>query len=532
MELTRDEIAFLIRAVPGDCALYQVQDGRLLTLYRSAGLPGLSAMTPEAYDALQAADAAGIVLPCDRPRVAAVLQQVLRGGGELEFSYRVRSAVTGAVWVRARGKRIGELNGLPVLLIVFHGITEGAEEHAQLLSNTATAVYVIDRDTRELLYANEPAMEALHCRDYSGRFCYDIVRGGSAPCGDCPIDRLCGGFYRDPAYYIAALDRWFDLRCRSMDWHGRPAAAFYLQDITAEKKRAESLELDKKALEHIIDNIPVGIGVCEVRGGAVSTSVANPSITAMLGMSAANFAGANAGALEHIHPDDRGAVMGAIRAVRALSRDVSFDYRYRRGEGEGYRWYRTQSRLVPQGADGAMVFVCVFDITAEREAQAEMLRTRRMYKEAATAAKLLLWEYDPAARVITMLMDSGYTQQICEQLAIPRVIPWQSPAVSGLFLPESWDAFAAMYARIEAGGTSSACDICFHLPGQTGTRHLRLTCIALRGADGAEVVYGLAQETTAQRLEELRSSSFFNALPPFRSAPQGAVCSAIAHRPR
>ena len=117
--------------------------------------------------------------------------------------------------MRARGKRIGELNGLPVLLIVFHGITEGAEEHAQLLSNTATAVYVIDRDTRELLYANEPAMEALHCRDYSGRFCYDIVRGGSAPCGDCPIDRLCGGFYR--------RSRWFR---RGNGQGGRPSLLY------------------------------------------------------------------------------------------------------------------------------------------------------------------------------------------------------------------------------------------------------------------------------------------------------------------
>ena len=39
MELTRDEIAFLIRAVPGDCALYQVQDGRLLTCTAPPGCP-------------------------------------------------------------------------------------------------------------------------------------------------------------------------------------------------------------------------------------------------------------------------------------------------------------------------------------------------------------------------------------------------------------------------------------------------------------------------------------------------------------
>ena len=244
MELTETILDAVRQSIPGDFALYRFGGGRVEPLYVSAGLPALSGMTAAEYREFAGGDAARIVLESDRPAVLARLAELLRGGDDADFTYRVRHRTQGSVWVHARARLLGTLDGAPVFLALFLNTAGETEDHAFLLNQMASIVYVVDQSTREVLYANAPALAAWGETAYSGMTCYRLICGRDGPCPWCPISRMENGESHEEAYRNPKQDKWFCLDCRSMEFRGRPAVAICAVDITAAKK-AEA-ESDKR----------------------------------------------------------------------------------------------------------------------------------------------------------------------------------------------------------------------------------------------------------------------------------------------
>ena len=240
MEIDTRVLSIIERTNPGDCAVYRVEDGALRTLFASSELPALSGMTPEEYRALTENDAAAVVLEPDRPLVAAKLAEISRSTDEsavFTLTYRVLHNTRGFIWVRARTRRIGNSGGAPVLLVCFVTLAAASSEYADLLDNTAASIYVIDKHTYELLYVNGNALQAGKGRNYQSAQCYRFFNGLDAPCPWCSLPLMKDGYAHVDENYVPPLDRWYRHDVRDIKWYDRDAAAFYITNITDEKRR-------------------------------------------------------------------------------------------------------------------------------------------------------------------------------------------------------------------------------------------------------------------------------------------------------
>ena len=264
MELTDTVLAAVRQSIPTDFAIYRFEEGRIVPLYTSPALPAMSGMTEEEYQAAAGRDAALIVLDGDRQRVAEKLGAMLRDGGDADFSYRILHKTLGSVWVHAKGRALGELDGCPVFLTMFLNTADEAEGHSFLLNHSTSIVYAVDRATHELLYANAPALAAWGHTAYGGTTCHRFICGQDAPCPWCPIPRMKNGTYHDEAYHNPEQDKWFRLDCREMDWRGRPAAAVYAVDITASKEEEARREKVRRMYEAAVGDVNLVVWEYEI----------------------------------------------------------------------------------------------------------------------------------------------------------------------------------------------------------------------------------------------------------------------------
>ena len=114
-----------------------------------------------------------------------------------------------------------------------------AREYTALLDDTAASIYVIDKQTYELLYVNENARRASGSRDYRNAQCFRFFNGLEAPCPWCSLPLMKDGSAHIDENYVPPLKRWYRHDVRDIDWYGRSAAAFYITNISDQKRRQE-----------------------------------------------------------------------------------------------------------------------------------------------------------------------------------------------------------------------------------------------------------------------------------------------------
>lgn len=240
MEISEDVLAIIRQTNIGDYAVYRVENGALRTLLCSPGLPALSEMTPEEYRALTERDACAIVLEPDRPLVAAKISEVLQYEDPtalLALTYRIAHKTRGSVWVRARVRRIGESAGAPVIMAMFATIAAVSEEYAELLDEVSTSIYIVDKQTYELLFVNQAALAACDSKSYQNVQCFRYFNGLDSPCPWCSMPHMSNGKAHVEENYVPSTKRWYTHDAQDISWYGRNAAAFFITNITERKNR-------------------------------------------------------------------------------------------------------------------------------------------------------------------------------------------------------------------------------------------------------------------------------------------------------
>ena len=245
MEINERILEVIKRTNCGDYAVYRVENGALVTLIFSQTLPVLSDMSPEEYRELTAEDAAAIVLESDRSAVAAKVEEALSCKDEKAsyiLTYRILNKKRGSIWIRAKAIRIGESNGAPVLMVSFATISAASGEYAELLDHVETSMYVIDKSTYELLYVNETALRACESSKYHNTKCFSFFNGLETPCPWCSLPAMENGCGHVEENYVPPLDRWYRHDVNDIKWYGHDAAAFFVTNITEQKKQQKQSE--------------------------------------------------------------------------------------------------------------------------------------------------------------------------------------------------------------------------------------------------------------------------------------------------
>ena len=116
---------------------------------------------------------------------------------------------------------------------------------------------------------------------------------------------------------------------------------------------------------------------------------------------------------------------------------------------------RSSVRVIGRSGDIFLFYESVRNITAEKEALAEILHRENMFKTASEQANIYYWEYD----VKTKIMKPCF--RCMRDLGLPPIVNnYPEPAIEmGIFPPEVADMYREMHTRIENGEKELCADI-------------------------------------------------------------------------
>ena len=238
MNITGDMISHFSAFAPANSALYHLNaSGALETLFLSENVPALLDLTREEYLKITERDAMDLTLPGDRAGLQAATVRCVTKGEAFEYYYRVYHKTKGFEWVHVYAHVCGSLDGRPLILALFSNMTQEGGIFQQLLDASDRKVLVIDRNTLEILYANEKARTSDEGKAESllDETCHSLLYGASEPCENCFLHRPLKEGFSEDVFYDSRRERWEQfIRCR-ITWCRHEALLIYIKDITAER---------------------------------------------------------------------------------------------------------------------------------------------------------------------------------------------------------------------------------------------------------------------------------------------------------
>ena len=223
MEYTLKQLKALIDSVAGYVVIYEVKDDAFYPLVYTKNVPSFSGLSEEEYLSLYKEDAAKVVPETDLPVLTQALQKAFALKEEQETVYRTYHKTKGFVWTHVFFKVLGTYGGNVVFLGSFSDASAASQEPKLLLDHSNQKIYVIERETYDLLYANAAARADKDHLPQLGDTCYKYIRQQNSPCGNCVIQH---------AVYRKAVPCIVDAGIQA----GRADTAIYFHDHSAKRQ--------------------------------------------------------------------------------------------------------------------------------------------------------------------------------------------------------------------------------------------------------------------------------------------------------
>ncbi|MCI2061245.1 MAG: ATP-binding protein [Eubacteriaceae bacterium] len=510
MGYSEESIKLLIDSMVGEFAIYTVREGRLEEYYSADGIPALSGYTHEEYSELISGDAFKIVAENDLPQLQCILPDIIEAGREADVTYRIMHKDKVYVWVRARAKYLGEFKGAPLIFVMYSSAAVETDGYSNLLDCADNIVYVCDRETLELYYANQQALDYWGSTDYSGKRCYEFTRQRKTPCPWCSINNMKDGHYSTDSTYDPEKKKYYRITCDDIMWYGKKAVSTFATDITNEIDEVNRLQNEKNAVAEIVSSIPAGVIVYRIDSSGHHFVTANARAYDEWDIDkSAGSVWDQPDLIDKIHPDDAAAVMNALSALGAEKQEAEYSYRFRRKTGE-YNWFRNYVTCMEQPDGSFRAFAVIMNITAEKEAESKLLQNRRMYKAATDLANLAVWIYDINKHCIIM-SDSSADMDVSTSYSIPKVIDNVPDSVLQWVDENYFEALRDVYDQIDSGAPTASCEYWYKkIPGVRQV-YFRIQYITVFGDSGEPLyAYGIGIDMTDDKLKEERYNSFYN----------------------
>jgi len=246
MEYTKERLQELLQNMLGAMVIYQVQGERFVPFLYTATVPGYSGMTEEEYLKLYGQDSLPIVAPSDRPALQGLLKQVVEQDGSCEAVFRINHKKLGFIWTHMEIKLLGTCQGWPVLLGLFNNVTDTLAVPGKLLDHSNEKIYVIERNSYELLYSNAVAQGDKSRKPVLGQTCYHYIRGLGAPCSQCIVNQIQGEKPLDTEWYDQVRHKRYAVRAVPMTFFNKQAYALFINDLTNHVQLEEALREERE----------------------------------------------------------------------------------------------------------------------------------------------------------------------------------------------------------------------------------------------------------------------------------------------
>ena len=364
---TQLELDHLVNSIPGGIASFKVEAGKFIPAFVSDGVTALSGYSKDEYSMM------GSVYETDRSRVTAAVNSALATGEVLDVSYRIRHKNGNVVWIHLNGRRMGPLSDVMGFYAVFTGMSAETRLFQSIANETADGIYVIDKESYELLYANESKKMFSGGPHLAGQKCYATLHGKSAPCEFCTLKT----HEPDGEEHEIKIggDCFYTARFIETDWNGIPAYVQYIRDATEEFRTRKEKERLEMYFQTVIKNLPGGISVirCESDGGMTPEFISD-GFAALVGMTKEEaeelyktdiFAG--------VYPEDAEANREKLqRYLQDGKGHLELVARMKKGSG-GYIWVKSTLSLL-QSKDGVRRLYSVYTDVSKTVREKETLR--------------------------------------------------------------------------------------------------------------------------------------------------------------
>jgi len=251
-------------------------------------------------------------------------------------------------------------------------------------------------------------------------------------------------------------------------------------DITERMETEQRLRHAQERLQALIDHMPAVVYV-ESPDNAPEKLWISPTVEQLFGYTAEEWTWTPDFWVDRIHPDDRAAIAAYDERSNDDLEPFAAEYRFRRADGE-YVWLHDEAVLVPS-ADGPGFWQgFLFDITAQKRAEEQVLETERVFR--ATVENLPAVVYRETRDAAP---DRFYVSPQIERLFGYTAEEWGSTSTFWLDHVHASDAPAVASANELANATMQPFSVDYRLRRKDGTYtwvHDEATWVEESGGEG------------------------------------------------
>lgn len=314
-------------------------------------------------------------------------------------------------------------------------LAEEIRLHCSVTNDAASGLFVLDRQSYELLYLNKAMRDDFAAHDIpdpTGMKCYQAMCGNSAPCEKCSVRTgLLNGEVAE--MYHTRLGKPYTMTARAITWQGRAAVVVgackdaglrgLKGNLVIAMQHAKMLYWEYDPLNSIAYCSPM-----------VQEWFGTPEVIL-------NYPAAY---LEYgfVAEEDVPAYRDACRQIQSGVEYTEFDARVRTLQ-QGRQWMRIRMTAVRDPNGRTVKAVC----TAERIAEYKDLEER--FITILRQNQIASWRYDMARHAIVLNQNSNYPftrNARGEVLDVP-----ESQIREGLCHPDDVGVFRRMYRRLQQG---------------------------------------------------------------------------------
>jgi PAS domain S-box-containing protein len=379
MDYKKGQLETLIQGVSGYAVIYEAKDGGFLPIYYTKNVPSFSGLTEAEYLALYGGNASAVVPPSDMPELSGKLEKLLAGEGDQEALYRTYHKTKGFVWTHVFFKLLGTCEGNPVFIGNFVDASAAAAATDMLLDNTNQKIYVIERGTYDLLYANSVAQADKVGSPEIGQTCYQYIRHQEEPCADCVVHQICGEAPMEKIWRDSSRGKIYGVKAVPMRFFEKAAYAFFIDDLTGRIDLEKELRLEQEKYRAATEGANLRVYEYDIKS---HTIILPEHARKLFGVPSAIVTGIPESILPLFQEEDYDRVRRFFMCVEQGERRISDVFLMK--PVDGYSAYLRYTFTTVSDQTGAPVkaFAVAEDITAQKRAETDFNETIQAFMSA------------------------------------------------------------------------------------------------------------------------------------------------------
>lgn len=357
----------IVRMFPGGVICCRVEGQCLIPEWFSEKMPYFLGYSYEEFQELLKGDFLNAVHPEERQQVMTAITTQLSP----DLYFRMFHRKEGFKWCHMNGVLERTES------VMLYGFITEMSAQAKLLQNiadeTADEIYVIHKETYELLYINHQNHAACEHSCYIGQKCYEVICNKSEPCSFCTLKKPA---VQGQSHVIQVKEkgRFYETRFHEICWNGMPAYVKYVHDVTEDILARREKERLEQYFQTVLQYLPGGVAVvCHRADGTVVPEFLSNGFVEMVKMSYDEaWKLYMEDAMAGVHPEDRECVSAYLSSCITQGQERhEMTYRLQKGTG-GYLWTKARFSVIQGEGEDVRVYVNYHDITEEREAQEKL----------------------------------------------------------------------------------------------------------------------------------------------------------------